>query len=201
MLIHYTLMRKSVLLLLCSAALVSCFKENIDPKYRNSSFTCQIDGQTFNPLKFISPQVQPFTVLYCPTGSQGYLSHPAGFLSIQGIDARHEVSVSGSLNIQKLGVFGVGEYPLSYQECSTFSACDASWYTNTKEWKFATKAGQYYADNGKLIITKLDTVSRRITAQFHFEAKDLNGKKLRVTNGAFNLPYTLVKPDGSSALD
>lgn len=179
----------------------SCEKQNVDPKYKNSSFKCQLNGQTFDPLKSPSPQVTPFTVLYCPTGSQGFSKYPPGFLSIQGIDTRYSMSIAGSINIQKLGVFGTGEYPLSYEECDTFNTCDASWHYNTKEWNRTTNAGMYYAESGKLIITKFDSVERRITARFFFEAKDVNGKVLDVSKGEFNLPYTLIKNDGTSDLN
>ena len=179
---------------------MACEKQNIDPKYKNSSFKCQLNGQTFDPLKSPSPQVTPFTVLYCPTGSQGFSQYPPGFLSIQGIDARYSMSNAGTVNIQKLGVFGVGEYPLSYEECDTFNRCDASWHYNSKEWNYTTKTGMYLAESGKLVITQFDSVQRRITAKFFFKAKDVNGKVLEVSQGEFNLPYILIKNDGTSDL-
>jgi len=173
----------------------SCEKEDLrEFEAKWGVFKCKIDGKTFRPSSTVGGNVKPITVSYCPTGTEDYFNYPPGYFSIQGIDYNYEIT--GNVCIQKIGVFGVGEYPLTYQECDNFYSCDASWYCKDNEWNDVTKEGNYYAENGKLTITELDTVARRISGTFYFNTKDVKGRKKRITNGAFNVKYSLIKSDG-----
>jgi len=110
----------------------SCEKENLKEfEAKWGIFKCKIDGKEFRPSTTLGGNVKPVNVSYCPTRTEDYFNYPPGFLSIQGIDASHGFSDNaGDICIQKTGVFGVGEYPLTYQECENFYSCDASGFTN-----------------------------------------------------------------------
>ena len=186
-----------IITILFCFGILSCEKDFNEAEW--GTFKCKINGKEFHPSTTLGGNVQPINVYYCPTGSQRYFNYPRGHLSIQGIDARYSLDIAGSVCIQKIGVFGVGEYPLTFQECENFYSCDASWYYKSNEWDYFTKEGNYFAESGKLTITKLDTIERRISGTFYFDAKDIKGHKKKITNGVFNVKYGLIKSDGSLA--
>ena len=189
-------------LFIFSLSFSSCEKDDFkDFEAKYGTFKCKIDDKEFRPSTTLGGNVSPINVSYCPTGSQRYFNYPPGYLSIQGIDARFSLDIAGDVCIQKIGVFGVGEYPLTSQECENFYTCDASWYYKTNEWDYYTKEGNYSAESGKLTITKLDTIERRISGTFYFNSKDIKGNKKKITNGVFNVNYDLIKSDESFTTD
>ena len=192
-------MRKLFFCILSFFSILSCEKDSKDFEAEWGTFRCQIDGKVFQPSTTLGGNVSPINVYYCPTGSQGYMNYPLGYLSIQGIDANYSLDIAGNICIQKIGVLDVGEYSLTYKECEDFYSCDASWYYKSNEWNSTTKEGNYFAENGKLTITKLDTIARKISGTFYFNTKDIKGKNKIITNGVFNVKYDLIKSDGSLA--
>ena len=184
-------MRKLFFYSLFVFSFLSCKEDFSEAEW--GTFKCKINGQEFYPSTTLWGNVKPINVYYCPTGSPGYLP---GWLSIQGIDARYSLDIAGDVCMQKIGVFDVGEYPLTYQDCENFYSCDASWYYKSNEWDNTTREGNYYAEGGKLTITKLDTIERRMSGTFYFDARDIKGNKKKITNGVFNVKYGLIKNDG-----
>jgi len=177
-------------LVIFAFSFLSCEKEDLKAfEAKWGTFKCRINGRNFQPSTTLGGNVSPINVYYCPNGN-----YPPGYLSIQGIDARYDLDIAGDVCIQKIGVFGVGEYPLTYQECEDFYSCDESWYYKSNE-------GNYFAEAGKLTITEFDTIARKITGTFYFDVKDINGNKKKITNGVLNVKYSLIKSDGTLAAD
>ncbi len=146
-----------------------------------NSFGCYIDGTAFIPSTTLFGNVHPINVYYTPDSTQYY---KAGFLSIQGIDARYSLDFAGDILIQKLNVFSTGEYPLTQVfNCGQPYDCDAGGYYNAKQSR------TYFIENGKLTITKLDTINKIISGRFYFSAKDTLGNRKEVSNGIFDTKY------------
>jgi hypothetical protein len=146
-----------------------------------NTFGCYVDGQPFIPSTTLSGNVHPINVHYTPASTPYY---KAGFLSIQGIDARYSLDYAGNVFFQKLPVFGTGEYSLTHVfNCVQPYDCDGGDYYNAKERK------SYFIENGRLTITKLDTVNKIISGRFSFVAKDTLGNRKVVTKGVFDATY------------
>jgi len=146
-----------------------------------NTFGCYIDGSPFVPSTTLFGNVRPISVYYNHDSTQYY---PAGFLSINGIDARYELDVAGNVLIQKLQVFGEGNYPISHVfNCIDDYRCDGGGYLNAKESK------NYFIDTGRLTITRLDTINKIISGRFSFVAKDTLGNAREIKNGIFDTKY------------
>lgn len=147
-----------------------------------NSFGCYIDGKAFVASTTVFGNVKPLTIYYTPNPTPYY---KAGFLSIQGIDARYALDHAGNVTIQKLKVFGTGEYPLGHAfDCADPYSCDRGGYYNAKEGK------TYFIETGSLTITKLDTISKIISGRFRFTAKDSSGNRRDVQGGVFDGRYS-----------
>ena len=117
-----------------------------------NTFGCYLDGEPFIPSTTLFGNVHPVSAYYTPDSTQYY---KAGFLSIQGIDARSSLDIAGDIFLQKLAVFGIREYSLSHVfNCGQPFDCDGDSYSNAKEGK------NYFIENGQVTITKLDTLNK-----------------------------------------
>jgi hypothetical protein len=167
---------------------ISCRKNNSDGikfplETQNglNTFGCYIDGNAFIPSTTLFGNVRPINVYYTPGPTQYY---KAGFLSVQGIDARYSLDFAGDILIQKLPVSGIGEYPLTHVfNCANAYDCDGGGYYNAKEGK------TYFIESGKLTITRLDTLNKILSGKFYFTAKDTLGNKKEVKGGVFDTKY------------
>lgn len=181
-------MKKIIIAISFSLILISCQKASTDdiqfPEETQSglnTFGCYIDGKAFIPSTTLAGNVHPISVYYTTIATQYY---DAGFLSLQGIDARYSLDFSGDVLIQKTGVFGVGEYSLSHTfNCPSTYGCDAGEYHNAKEDK------NYFIESGRLTITKLDTLNKVISGRFYFTSKDSSGIRKEITGGVFDTKY------------
>jgi hypothetical protein len=92
--------------------------------------------------------------------------------------------VSGNLVINKMNVFGTGEYSLISQAGTgnNFHLDDIGYYHEQSR-------KTYLAISGKLTVTKLDTVNHIVSGRFYFTAKDSLGSKVEVTDGRFDAKY------------
>ena len=144
---------------------------------------CYIDGKPFISGTTLFGLVSPVNVNYYKD-SVPFL-YRAGFLAVGGIDARYSLDLAGDIVINKLNIFAVGEYPLVSQGgvCSQNYSCDDIGYYNAKTGK------TYFAQSGKLTLTKLDTLNKIVSGRFYFTAKDTLGNKIEVTNGRFDAKY------------
>lgn len=138
---------KKILISLSSPALFfSCRKNNNEsirfPSETQSglnTFGCYINGEALIPSTTLFGNVHTINVYYTPDSTQYY---KAGFLSILGIDARYYLDVAGNILIQKLTVFGIGEYPISHVfNCGQPYDCDGGAYYNAKEGIILLKTG------------------------------------------------------------
>lgn len=181
-------MKKVLISLSLLFLFISCRKNNNDsiqfPAETQSglnTFGCYIDGKAFIPSTTLFGNVRPINVYYTPDSTQYY---KAGFLSIQGIDARYSLDFAGDVLLQKLQVFGIGEYSLTHVfNCVKPYDCDGGGYYNAKEGK------TYFIESGKLTITKLDTLNKIVSGRFYFSAKDTLGNRKEVKSGVFDTKY------------
>lgn len=142
---------------------------------------CYINGVAFIPSTTLFGNVRPINAYYNHDSTTYY---KAGFLSINVIDARYELDVAGSILMQKLGVFGEGEYTLNHVlNCPQPYDCDGGGYQHASVNRF------YYIQTGKLTITRLDTINRIISGRFNFIAKDTLGHTKEISNGFFDAKY------------
>lgn len=142
---------------------------------------CYINDTAFISGTILFGQVRPVNVSYYRDSTTYY---KAGFLSIGGIDARYFLDIAGDIVINKLQVFGPGEYNLQHvANCGSNYGCDDIGYHNAKTNK------TYFAESGKLIITKLDTINNIVSGRFNFVAKDTTGNRIQITNGRFDAKY------------
>ncbi len=180
---------KKVLIILCLLSLfISCRRNNnnnvqfpVETQTGLNTFGCYIDDNAFIPATTLFGNVRPIYVHYTPYSTPYY---KAGFLSIQGIDARYYLDFAGSVGFQKLKVFEPGEYSLSHIfNCASPYNCDGGSYRNAKEGK------TYFIESGKLVITKLDTINKIISGRFHFTSKDTLGNRKEIKGGVFDTRY------------
>ena len=166
----------SLLFLFCS----SCEKEKWETnpeKVELGTFRWKVDGKKAEASSTLFGTVRPISVFYNKTGSQDFFNYPPGFLSIQGIAAG-----IGAVFMQKIGVFSIGEYQLISEGCKSYDCDDGGFNT----WEGSK---DYFIENGKLTITKLDTVAKIISGNFHFDAIDDLGNRKKITQGIFNVNY------------
>ena len=171
-------MKKTIFYLLLLLAFISCEK---DAEITLGTFKCKIDGKTFYPNTTLYGMVHPVNVYY---PSKTNTMYPAGFLSIQGIDANYIYDTAGDVVLQKVGVFGPGVYPLKHIFSTNPYANDGCWYYNSKESR------NYFAESGELTITTFDTINKIIVGKFYIHVKDTLGNKKSITDGVFNTKYT-----------
>ncbi len=180
---------KATYLLMISLATVSvsCTKDNHNEfpaatQEGKNTFGAYIDGKPFIAGSTLFGTIYPVNALYC---SDATILYNKGFFSIGGIDARYSVvGIAGNIGINKLNVFGTGEYPLVDRAgYSTNFNLDGIFYYNEKSGK------TYLAESGNLTITKLDTINRIVSGRFHFAAKDSLGTKVQITGGIFDAKY------------
>ena len=148
-----------------------------------NTFGCYVDGQLFTAATTLFGFVRPVNVNYFNNSTSMYR---AGFISIEGIDARSTLNVAGTIVINKLNIFNTGEYSLidMGDSCGANYTCDDIGYYNTK-------SGQSYsATAGKLTISKLDTLNKIASGRFYFTARDRFGNKVEITDGRFDAKYT-----------
>jgi hypothetical protein len=147
-----------------------------------NTFGCYIDNKAFIPSTTLFGNVRPISVYYT---SEYTLYYKAGFLSIQGIDARYSLDFAGSILLQKIPVFGTGEYSLThvFNSVNPYDY-DGGGYYNAKEGK------TYFIESGKMTITKLDTLNKIVSGRFYFTSKDTLGNRKEVTKGVFDTKYT-----------
>ncbi|MBB1284127.1 hypothetical protein HRH25_07070 [Flavisolibacter sp. BT320] len=181
-------MKKLLLSIFILFILIACRRAanervQFPPETQNgaNTFGCYIDGQPFIPFTTLFGNVRPINVHYTPIATPYY---KAGFLSIQGIDARYSLGHAGSVLLQKLAVFATGDYSLQHiAACGNPYDCDSGGYYNAKEGRY------YFIESGTLTITKLDTVNKIISGRFSFMAKDSSGNKKDVQGGVFDTQY------------
>jgi hypothetical protein len=119
--------------------------------------------------------VHPLTATY------GYFA-PAYF-SIQGIDVCYEptlgVDQGGHIYMRKKEVLSCREYLLApdIPDCHNDSCSTGSFYGYSK--------GTDLIEDGKITITKLDTIQKIISGRFYFTT--MEGKK--ITDGRFDVKY------------
>lgn len=185
-------MRITILLLFfLTSILSSCKKNNTSDaevtlpdatQEGKNTVGCFIDGVPFITSSFLSPLVIPVTASYFQYPTSYY---KAQFLSLGAIDARFNLDIAGDIVINKLDVSGPGEYNLIDKGiCRNDYSCDGIGYHNAK-----TNI-TYFAESGKLFITKLDTVNRIVSGLFNFTGRDSTGDKVEVTEGRFDAKYT-----------
>jgi hypothetical protein len=182
---HRIHMKNTILYILLATCIFSCKKQQhntlkfpAETQTGANTLGCYIDGAAFIPSTTLQGLVHPITVLY---NSQATPYEPAGFLSIQGIDARYNLNIAGSILVQKQNVTGPGEYALSHVfNCPQTYHCDGGGYRHADQDRY------YYIESGKLIITRLDTVEKIISGRFYFTAKDTLGNKKEITGGVFD---------------
>lgn len=173
------------------ALTISCSKNNekessfpAETQQGKNTLGCYVDGNPFYSATNLFGLVNPINVYYYKDSFP--LLYSAGYLSVQGIDARYDLAIAGNIVIHKKNIFAVGEYPLVSQSvafCNQNRSCDYTGYYNSKSGK------SYSAESGKLILTKLDTVNKIVSGRFYFTAKDSLGNKIQVTNGRFDAKY------------
>jgi hypothetical protein len=168
----------------CSGCNKSSSPEIVFPRETReglNTFGAYIDGVPFIAATTLFGNVRPVNVIYEP-GPDGF--YPAGFLSIQGIDARYSMDQAGNIILQKQKITGPGDYPLSHSfGCPQVNDCDAGGYENAKQ------ARNFFIDSGVLTITKLDTLAKIVSGRFSFVASDPLGNRLKVTGGVFDARY------------
>lgn len=185
-------MKKILLVLtLLITTLLSCRKNRTDTSYifptetqeGKNTFGCYVNSTAFIAGTTLFGLVSPVNANYYKDSTQYY---QGGFLSINGIDARYSLNVAGNVVINKLRVFGVGEYNFQNTggNCASTYSCDDIGYHNASTGK------TYFAESGKLIITKLDTLTKIISGKFDFIAKDTSGNKVEVIDGRFDVKYS-----------
>ena len=168
------------LLILFSSSCEKWEKWETNPeKVELGTFRWKVDGKKAEASSTLFGLVHPISVYYY-ANKQGYLP---GFLSIQGIAAG-----AGTVGIQKIGVFDIGEYQLIHQGCENYN-CDAGGYNPWGEMNSQGFSNYYFLEKGKLTITKLDTVANIISGNFYYDAVDELGKKKKITDGVFNVNY------------
>ena len=145
---------------------------------------CFIDGIPFYSATTVFGFVSPINVNYYKDSFPTLYS--AGYLAVQGIDARYDLDIAGSIVINKKNIFAIGQYPLVSQSvtiCNQNRSCNYIGYYNSKTQK------SYSAESGNLTLTKLDTVNKIVSGHFYFTAKDSLGNRIQVTNGRFDAKY------------
>ncbi len=167
---------------------ISCSKEfNIDKlpdetQEGKNTFGCYINNKLLVTGTTLFGQVSPVNVNYFFDSIPRFR---AGSLFIQGIDARYSLDIAGFIAIQKMDVFKTGDYSLKFiNDCKPDPSCDASFYYNSKLNR------NFFAESGKLTITKLDTVNKIVAGRFNFIAIDSFGNKKEITNGRFDTKFT-----------
>ena len=183
-------MKKTLLFsLLLPIICTSCLKtrvnnENVFPaetQEGKNTFGCFINGQAFIAATTLFGLVRPVNVYYYKD-STAY--HKAGFLSINGTDARSSMDIAGDIMINKQQVFGTGTYNLQpVANCGTANGCDDIVYSNVKANK------PYFGEYGTLTVTKLDTLNKIVSGRFSFVAKDTLGNSVQITAGRFDAKY------------
>jgi hypothetical protein len=177
------------LVLFCVAmALLGCKKSSIpeivfpaETREGLNTFGAYIDGVPFIAATTLFGNVKPVNGFYTPVATSYYR---AGFLSIQGIDARYSLDQAGVISIQKQEISGPGEFPLYHSfACPQLYGCDAGAYEN------ARLSRAYFIDTGRLTITRLDTVAKIISGRFSFASSDPQGNRHQVTGGVFDIRY------------
>ena len=164
---------------------MSCRKSNnnsdlfpTETQEGKNTIGCYIEGNSFIGGTTLFGLVSQLNVTYFKD-STAYSG--AGQLSINGIDARYYLDNAGDIVINKFRVFGTGEYSLTHvRNCGTINSCDDIGYRNAKTGK------TYFAESGKLTISKLDTLNKIVSGTFSFIAKDSAGLIIKVTNGRFD---------------
>ena len=173
-------MKKMLFICLLILFSLSCEKWETDPeKVELGTFRWKVNGKRSEKLSTLFGQVHPISAYYY-ADTKGY---QPGFLSLQGISAG-----TGTVGIQKIGVFGIGEYQLSTQDCENYYNCDGGGYSVWGELREG-KGVYYFLEKGKLTITKLDTVTNIISGNFYYNAVDDLGNKKRITRGVFNVNF------------
>ena len=180
---------KILLIILLMLTHFSCKKRIAEPlkfpdetQEGKNTFACYVDGKEFIAVMpaITVYSLHPITANYY---TQAIDFYKAGSLFVQGIDATVETPADGSIAIQKMNLFGTGDFPLSYiDSCTQPYTCDASFFYNYE-------VGNYFAQNGKLTITRLDTLNKIVAGRFYFTAKDTLGNKIEITNGRFDIKY------------
>jgi len=162
----------------------SCEKWETNPeKVELGTFRWKVDGEKAEASSTLFGLVKPISVSYRRAGTQDYFNYPPGFLSIQGI-----ATGVGTVGMQKIGVFNIGEYQLTHQDCGNYD-CDAGGFNPWGEMNSQGGSNYYTLEKGKLTITKLDTIAKIISGNFYFDAVDELGKRKKITHGVFNVNY------------
>lgn len=143
-----------------------------------NTFGCLVDGQLFLAKYTIFGQVK---VVSCGYYFNETARFKAGSLFLSGIDARNQFPVAGNIFLHKMDVFKVGRYKLESTACPEEYKCDqiAHWNSGLKQ--------NFFAEQGELIISKLDLEKKIIAGTFNFTAKDKDGKTVKITDGRFDL--------------
>jgi hypothetical protein len=180
-------MKKIALKTMFILFIVACKKEQktdaLPPETQEgkNTFGCLINNEALLAGTTLFGLVSPVNVSYFATAQSGF---EAGSLYIQGIDARYSLDIAGFVAVQKMKVFGPGEYSLqSVTNCNQKPTCDASFYFNSK------LSQNFFAESGKLTVTKLDTLNKIVSGRFNFMAKDSLGNVKNITDGRFDAKY------------
>jgi hypothetical protein len=145
--------------------LIGCNKEFVEPaKTTNERFYCEIDGKIFRPRNngdiFDS-------VLYTDFNPNNYR---IWIIAINKLQSGNTITLAHNFENDK----GIGVFSISNSDT------DANFLKANSE--------QFIAKGGFIEITKLDTVSRKISGRFEFDAesKDNSNRISEIRNGEFN---------------
>jgi hypothetical protein len=152
-----------------------------------NTFGCYIDEVPFIPNSTSNGNVIPISaVYYYDSTSFDFDQTPPGYFNIEGIDVLAPQKMNGSFSIQKVGLFGTGQYPISASlNCLNPLQCDGGGYENSPTEDY------YFIDSGMLNITRLDTLNKIISGTFHFTVSDSAGNTKQITGGVFDVKYPL----------
>lgn len=124
--------------------------------------------------------IRPVSAHYVRDSTRYYKE---GSLFLQGIDETAYTKAHGSIAIQKMNVFNAGDYAIGYvTNCPQTYTCDATFL-------YDSHVRNYFAETGRLTITKLDTLNKIVSGRFYFTARDTLGNKKEITNGVFDIKY------------
>ncbi len=160
-------MKKIILILiLISIALFSCGKKQESSENKPGIF-CDVDGKPWagDTTGYILKQSNEFDIV----ASKGILG--TGSFESFPIYIRSEL---------KTGEFAITKE--TAENCATFTST-----LTKKDKKSETDEDVFMSTDGKLIVTKIDENTASGTFNINFVSRDEPVKKLKITNGKFNL--------------
>jgi hypothetical protein len=137
-----------------------------------NTFGCYVDDEIFLADATVYGTTIPIFATY---------NSQTGYFYIDGINDNYGyLKTIGSVIINVHSIYDVGNYSLD-QWCESFD-CDYALYRGDNY-------GLFIAENGILIVTKLDTLRRIISGRFNFTGENNIGEKKEITRGVFDVKY------------